>query len=35
VIGLFDLVRLDVARGLRDGRWLFSLDVTRTFWGVM
>ena len=31
----FDLVRVDVARGLRDGRWLFSLDVTRDFWRIL
>jgi hypothetical protein len=31
----FDLVRLDVARGLRDGRWTFSADVTRSFWRVL
>jgi hypothetical protein len=31
----FDLVRLDVARGLRDGRWTFSVDVTRDFWRVL
>jgi hypothetical protein len=31
----FDLVRLDVARGLRDGRWTFSLDVNRMFWSVL
>ena len=28
----FDLVRIDVARGLRRGRWTFSLDVTRELW---
>jgi hypothetical protein len=33
--GFFDLVRLDVARGLRDGRWTFSVDVTRDFWRVL
>ena len=32
---LFDLVRVDVARGLRDGRWSFSVDVARDFWRVM
>ena len=32
---LFDILRLDVARGLRDGRWRFSLDVSRDFWRVM
>ena len=31
----FDLVRFDVARGLRDGRWMFSVDVTRDFWRVL
>jgi hypothetical protein len=34
-IGLFNLLRLDVARGLRDGRWMFSVDVTRDFWRVL
>lgn len=34
-IGLFELLRVDVARGLRDGRWLFTLDVAREFWPVM
>lgn len=32
---LFDLIRLDVARGLRDGRWMFGVDVTRTLWGIL
>ncbi len=31
----FDLLRVDVARGLRDGRWTFNLDVARSFWGVL
>jgi hypothetical protein len=31
----FDLLRLDAARGLRDGRWTFSVDVTRDFWRVL
>lgn len=35
LIVLFDLVRVDVARGLRDGRWSFGLDVAREFWRVM
>lgn len=34
-IGFFDLVRVDVARGLRDGRWTFSLDVSRELWPVL
>lgn len=32
----FDLLRFDVARGVgREGRWLFSVDVTRDFWRVL
>jgi hypothetical protein len=31
----FDLLRVDVARGLRDGRWTFNLDVAKSFWGVL
>lgn len=34
-IGFFDIVRLDVARGLRDGRWTFSLDLSPTLWPVL
>ena len=32
---LFDLVRFDVARGLRDGRWTFSVDLTRDLWPIL
>lgn len=35
VLTLFDLLRVDVARGLRGGRWTFTLDVTREFWRVL
>ncbi len=31
----FNLIRFDVARGLRDGRWTFSVDVARSFWGIL
>jgi hypothetical protein len=31
----FDLVRVDVARGLRDGRWSVYVDVNRAFWSVL
>lgn len=31
----FDLVRFDVARGLRDGVWRFAVDIDRGFWGVL
>ena len=34
-IGLFDLLRLDVARGTRGGRWTFSIDFARDFWGLL
>ncbi len=33
---LFDLIRVDVARGLRSpGITTFSIDATRAFWSVM
>ena len=32
---LFDVLRFDVARGLRDGRWTFSVDAGREFWGIL
>lgn len=36
LIGFFDLVRLDVAHGLRpSGRWTFSIDVAREFWSIL
>ena len=35
ILAMFDLVRLDVARGLNDGRWTFSMDVSRDFWPVL
>jgi hypothetical protein len=31
----FELVRFDLARGLRDGRWFFGIDITRDFWPVL
>ncbi|HUF64676.1 MAG TPA: hypothetical protein VMM17_01750 [Gemmatimonadaceae bacterium] len=35
VMPFFELLRIDVARGLRDGRWTFGVDVTRDFWPVL
>jgi hypothetical protein len=35
LITLFEIVRFDVARGLRDGRWSFSVDVNRDFWRIL
>jgi hypothetical protein len=29
------MARFDVARGLRDGRWTFSFDVMRGWWGIL
>jgi hypothetical protein len=31
----FDLLRLDVGRGLRNGRWTVSLDINRDFWSIL
>lgn len=31
----YDLLRADVARGLRDGRWRFAIDIDRGFWGML
>lgn len=31
----FDLLRVDAARGLRDGVWRFAIDIDRGFWGVL
>jgi hypothetical protein len=35
LLTFFDLVRFDVSRGLRGGRWLFSFDVNPAFWSVL
>lgn len=35
LLALFDLVRLDVARGLRDGRWTFGVDLARELWRIL
>ncbi|HEY6088339.1 MAG TPA: hypothetical protein VD771_00990 [Gemmatimonadaceae bacterium] len=34
-LSVFEVLRLDVARGLRKGRWTFSVDVGRDFWSVL
>jgi hypothetical protein len=31
----FDLVRLEVARGLRHGVWTFNVDISRDFWDIL
>jgi hypothetical protein len=35
IIGFFDLLRIDVARTLRGGRWMVSVDAAREFWKVL
>jgi hypothetical protein len=35
LLSIFDLLRVDVARGFRDGRWTFNVDVTRDFWKIL
>jgi hypothetical protein len=31
----YDLLRVDVARGLRDRTWRFGIDIDRGFWGML
>ena len=31
----FDLVRIDVARGFRNGRWTFGVDLSRDLWRIL
>jgi hypothetical protein len=31
----FDLLRFDVARGLRDGAWRFSFDLSKDLWRIL
>jgi len=35
VLALFNLVRFDVAHGLRRGAWTFAFDLDRTLWPVL
>jgi hypothetical protein len=35
LLTFFDLVRFDASRGLRHGRWLFTVDVSPEFWSVL
>ena len=35
LVTAFDLFQLDLSRGFRDGRWIFSFDVSRAFWSVL
>ena len=31
----FDLIRVDLARGLRNGRWTFGVDMSRDLWRIL
>jgi hypothetical protein len=31
----FDLIRFDIARGIRNGRWTFGVDLTRDLWRIL
>ena len=35
VLLFFDLIRLDVAKGIRNGRWSFGVDLTRDLWRIL
>ncbi|MDQ8155413.1 MAG: hypothetical protein P3B98_12195 [Gemmatimonadota bacterium] len=35
LLALFDQLRLDVARGGRDGRWTFGVDLSRALWPIL
>ncbi|HVT40610.1 MAG TPA: hypothetical protein VHE78_16320 [Gemmatimonadaceae bacterium] len=35
VLTVFDLLRFDIARGLRGGRWTFSVDFSRELWRIL
>jgi hypothetical protein len=35
VLTLFDLLRFDIARGLRGGRWTFSVDFSHELWRIL
>ncbi|MCX5760169.1 MAG: hypothetical protein NTW72_01470 [Gemmatimonadetes bacterium] len=35
VLALFDQLRVDVARGMPDGRWTFSVDLARSLWPIL
>jgi hypothetical protein len=34
-LAVFDQLRVDVARGIRDGRWTFSVDLARSLWPIL
>ncbi|GAC1652545.1 MAG: hypothetical protein NVS4B3_14850 [Gemmatimonadaceae bacterium] len=35
VLSVFDLLRIDVARGFRGGRWSLAVDIVHDFWSAL
>jgi hypothetical protein len=35
LITAFDVLRFDLSRALRPGRWVFSVDISRAFWSIL
>jgi hypothetical protein len=35
LLAFFDLIRIDLARGLRDGRWSIGVDFSRDLWSIL
>lgn len=35
VLMFYDLLRVDMARGLRGGTWRFAIDIDQSFWGIL
>jgi hypothetical protein len=35
LLAFFDLIRIDLARGLRDGRWSIGVDLSRDLWSIL
>ena len=35
VIQMFGVLRVDIGRGLNNGRWTFAFDVTRDLWPIL
>jgi hypothetical protein len=35
MILLFDLLRMDIAKGIRNGRWTLGVDVSRDLWRIL
>ena len=35
LLTFFDLVRFDLARGIRNGRWAFGVDISKDLWRIL